>query len=92
MKLERERGSILKNGSRIGYLMEVKSQCLTRDCETVVSWTREALLLTTTKSSMLQDMRHTCGVRRVRLESDAENIVLVFSCNMQVIRVCLVML
>lgn len=52
----------------------------------------KALLLTTTEGSVFQDMRHTCGVRRVRLESDAENIVLVFPCDMEVIRVCLVML
>lgn len=53
---------------------------------------RAALLLTSTQGGVLQDMRHTCGVRRVRLESDAENIVLVFPCNMEVVRVCLVML
>lgn len=89
MKFERERGNILKNGSRIGYLKRPRGQH--QVIAGADSLKRSDLLLAAAESGMLQNMGHTCGVRRVRLEADAENIVLVFSCDMKVIRVCFVM-
>jgi hypothetical protein len=41
---------------------------------------------------MLEDMRHPGVVRRICLESDREDIVLVFACNMQIVCASLVVL
>ena len=41
---------------------------------------------------MLKNVRHTSGIRRVRLETNAKNIVLVIPCNVQVICACSIML
>lgn len=41
---------------------------------------------------MLQDVRHAGGVRRVRLETDTEYIVLVISCYVEIICTSLVVL
>ena len=41
---------------------------------------------------MLEDMRHSRAVRRVCLEADREDIVLVFPCNMQIVGAGLVVL
>jgi hypothetical protein len=41
---------------------------------------------------MLEDMRHSRIVRRICLESDRENVVLVFSGNVQVVGASLVVL
>jgi hypothetical protein len=50
------------------------------------------ILLTPTKSRMLQDMGHAGIVRRVRLEADGKDIVAVVARNVQVVRASLVML
>jgi len=41
---------------------------------------------------MFEDVRHTRRIWRVRLESDAEDIVLIVSCHVQVISASLVVL
>lgn len=41
---------------------------------------------------MFEDMRHASGVRGVGFESDAEDIVLIISCYVQIICARLVML
>lgn len=41
---------------------------------------------------MFQYMRHACGVRWIRLESNAEYIVLVISCYVQIVCASLVVL
>ena len=84
MKLERDRGSILKNGSRIGYLI------------ISVKFHREhyvdRLLLTPTKDGVFQDMRNPRCIWRVRLEPNGENIVLVVSRKMEILGAGTVML
>ena len=41
---------------------------------------------------MFEDMWHSCIIRGIRLEADGEDIVRVFSCNMQIICAGLVVL
>lgn len=41
---------------------------------------------------MLEDVWHACRIWWIRLESDAEDIVDIVSCYMQVVCTCLVML
>jgi hypothetical protein len=43
------------------------------------------LLFRPTERYMLQDMWHSSGVWRIRLEADAEDIVGIISCHMQIV-------
>jgi hypothetical protein len=51
-----------------------------------------SLLLRSTQRDMLEYVRYASGVRRIGLESNTEDIILIISCYMQIIRACLVML
>src|ERR1700722_4129384 len=65
MKLERERGSILKKGSRTGYLEQLER----------LRHRTTRLLFAAAKSSVLQNMRHPRGVRGICLERDGKDVV-----------------
>ena len=53
---------------------------------------QDDLLFAATKSGVLQDMRDSCSIRRVCLETYAKNIISIFPCDMQVVCICFVML
>ena len=84
MKLERDLGSILKKGSRTGYLGQgqlVASKSSSTD-----------ILLTPAERGVLKYVGNTCVVWGVSLEANGENIVLVVSGNVQIFRSSLLML
>jgi len=72
----------LKKGSLTGYLPFAISLlfCLPRRC---VDWI--CSLLRSTKRYVLEDMWHARRVRRIRLEANTEDVVLVVSRHMQII-------
>ena len=74
MKLERDLGSILKNGSRTGYL------CQDQLIASNYGW--EDVLLTSAERGVLKYMGNTGVIWGVSLECDGEDIVLVVSGNM----------
>ena len=51
-----------------------------------------SILLTPTKGGVLQDMGHTCVIRRVGFKPDGEDIILVIPRDMEIFCSCFVML
>ena len=73
MKLERDLGSILKKGSRTGYL------CQGQPIASKYAWPNR--LLTPTKGGVLKYVRNSCMVWGVSLEGNGEDIVFIVSGN-----------
>ena len=84
MKFDRDRGSILKNGSRIGYLNTVRA------ISEVGGY--GILLFAPAQGDVLQDMRDSRRIRGIGFESNGEDVVWIISRNMQVLGTRLVVL
>jgi hypothetical protein len=84
IKLESDRGSILKKGSLIGYLAKIRGVHY-KD-------RRTDALFAPAQGDMLQNMRYSRCIWRICFEPNGEDIVCIISCNMEVLGTSFVML
>lgn len=77
----------MKKGSRIGNLT-VEGNISTSQ----IAVTGQGSLLAATERGMLEDMRHTRSIWRIRFEAYPKDIILIVLCHVHIIRICPVML